>query len=109
MGELTNMVQRMSCEQPKQYSTNYNHNGAKSQGPSRLSVICHNCNSQGHIMKYYNWNGRGNDDEKQLLFTLFTDFLSGACLRFLAPEFNFLKNRAWCPSGVFVFVLVCTP
>lgn len=60
MGELTNMVQRMSFEQPKQYSANYNHNGAKSQGPSRLSTICHNCNSQGHIKKYCNWNGRGN-------------------------------------------------
>jgi hypothetical protein len=30
IGKLTNMVQRMSCEQPKQYSANYNHNGAKS-------------------------------------------------------------------------------
>jgi hypothetical protein len=39
MGELTNMVQRISCEQPKQYSANYNHNGANSQGPSRLSTI----------------------------------------------------------------------
>ena len=60
MGELAIMVQRMSCEQPKQYSANYNHNGAKSQGPSRLSAICHKCNSQGHIQIYYNWNGRGN-------------------------------------------------
>jgi hypothetical protein len=60
MGDLTNMVQRMSCEHPKQYSANYNHNGAKSQGPSRLSTICHNCNSQGHIKKYCTWNGRGN-------------------------------------------------
>jgi hypothetical protein len=60
MGELTNMVQRMACEQSKQYSNNYNHNGAKSQGSSRLSAIFHNCNSLGHIKKYYNWNGRGN-------------------------------------------------
>ena len=44
-----------------------------------------------------------NHDEKQLLFTLFTDFLSEACLRFLASEFNFLQDRAWCPSGVSVF------
>jgi hypothetical protein len=39
MGELTNMVQRMSCEQPKQYSTNYNHNGAKSQGPKHFDAL----------------------------------------------------------------------
>jgi len=56
MGELTNMVQRMSCEQQKQYSANYNRNGTKSQGPSRLSTICLNCNSQGHIKKYCNLN-----------------------------------------------------
>jgi hypothetical protein len=62
IGKLTtcNMVQRMSCEQQMQYSANYNHNGAKSQGPSHFSTICHNCNSQGHIKKYCNWNGRGN-------------------------------------------------
>ena len=60
MGELTNMVKRMSCEQPKQYSANYNRNGAKSQGPSRLSTICLNCHSQSHIKRYCNWNGRGN-------------------------------------------------
>ena len=50
-----------------------------------------------------------NDDEKQLLFTLFTDFLSGACSHFLAPEFNFMKDRAWCPSGVSHFPYLAVP
>ena len=43
-----------------------------------------------------------NHDEKQLLFTLFTDFLSGACSRFLAPEF-------YCPSGVSRFPYLVVP
>ena len=50
-----------------------------------------------------------NHDEKQLLFTLFTDFLSGACSCFLAPEFNFLKDRACCPSGVSRFPYLVVP
>ena len=60
VGELTTMVQRLSCEQPKQFSPNYNRSGIKSQGPPRSSIFCHNCNSQGHIKKYCNWNGQGN-------------------------------------------------
>jgi hypothetical protein len=50
-----------------------------------------------------------NHDEKQLLFTLFTDFLSVACSRFLAPKFNFLNDRAWCPSGVSRFPYLVVP
>jgi hypothetical protein len=50
-----------------------------------------------------------NDDDKQLLFTLFTDFLSVACSRFLAPKFNFLNDRAWCPSGVSRFPYLVVP
>ena len=57
-----------------------------------------------HVSSDISLSDWSDKDEKQLstLFTVhvFIDFLSGACSRFLAPEFNFLKGRARCPSGV---------
>ena len=80
MGELTNLVQKLSYgqskqhapnyNQPRQYAPNYNQSrqyaptynqyGTKPQVLSPSSIVCHNCNSQGHIKRVCNWNGQGN-------------------------------------------------
>ena len=71
MGELTNLLHKLSYDQQGQHAPNYMYNkfgakqtqsqfGARPQVSSRSEIVCFNCNSPGHIKRLCNWNVQGN-------------------------------------------------
>ena len=56
LGELTTMVQKLSTNNSRKFSNT----GPPKNQSQTSKPVCFNCNSQGHVRKYCNWNGSGN-------------------------------------------------